>query len=194
MGFCVSKDDKIEYNGKIVVPNDFVYIVLDKPQNIICSKKDYLNRKTIYDIISETKSVFSIGRLDYNSCGLLILTNDGDFANSIMHPSSGIVKTYLVKSFDRVKDDLVEKFKKGVEIAGVVYRAKDIFRLKENVLKIFLNEGKKREIREVYNSFGVRIEELKRVAVGKLELKNLDLKSGEYKYFEKNEIERLIYG
>ncbi len=194
MGFCVNKDDKVEYAGKILTPNDFVYIVLDKPEKVICSRADYSNRKTVYDIVKDSRKIFSIGRLDYDSCGLLILTNDGDFANGIMHPSKGIVKTYRVTSFDSVGEDFIRSFKNGVKIEGISYKALDIVRISENELKIFLNEGKKREIREVYKKFGIKITELKRVAVGKLRLENLGLAPGKYKYFTKEELERFLYG
>lgn len=194
MGFCVNENDKVEYAGKILTQSDFVYIVLNKPEKIICSRKDYLNRKTVYDIVKESRKIFSIGRLDYDSCGLLILTNDGDFANEIMHPSKGIVKTYRVASFDSVSENFIRSFKNGVKIGGINYKALDIERISEKELKIFLNEGKKREIREVYKGFGIKISELKRIAVGKLGLENLGLASGKYKYFNKEELERFLYG
>lgn len=193
MGFTVSSEDKVEYYGEILKPQDFVYIILNKPRSVICSKKDYLNRKTIYDIIKEDHEVFSIGRLDYESCGLIILTNDGDFANSIMHPSNSIVKTYIVKSFDKVKKELIDNFTSGITIDGIEYKAKKIEKIKDDRLKILLNEGKKREIREVYKFFNIKIEELKRLCIGNLNMDKLNLRIGEYRYLNKRELEMLIY-
>jgi 23S rRNA pseudouridine2605 synthase len=195
MGFCVSVNDVVEYNGQIIKPSDKIYLVLNKPPKFVCSREDYLKRQTIYDIIDDDKhSIFSVGRLDFASCGILILTNDGDFANKLAHPSGNIIKTYIVESSDDVPQNLVTDFKKGVVVDDVKYKAYDVKRIGKNVMEILLQEGKKREIREVYKSFNLRIKKLERVSIGYLKLDSLNLGQGEFKYFTLNELEGLIYG
>ncbi|OHD13827.1 MAG: hypothetical protein A2086_07550 [Spirochaetes bacterium GWD1_27_9] len=195
MGFCVSEDDKIEYNGRIIKPIEQLYIVLNKPKNFVCSRKDYLERKTIYDIVDDkTHSIFSVGRLDYNSIGILILTNDGDFANSLCHPSNNIVKYYRVTSKENVSDKLIDNFTKGVVIEGVKYTACNIKKISSKIIEIALQEGKKREIREVYKNYNIEIIELKRIAFGKMRLDELKINLGEYKFFTKEQLKGFIYG
>ncbi len=193
MGLKVNLNDEVKLDDRIIIPDEKVYIVLNKPKNIICTKNDKLNRKTIFDIVKYKKSLFSAGRLDKDSTGLIILTNDGDFANSIIHPSNNIIKEYLVESYSTPKDDLIENFKKGIIFDGISYKAFDIKKTeKKNALKIFLNEGKKREIRVVYNHFLTKIKELKRTAIGGLKLNELKIKEGEYIFLNLEKINDLI--
>ena len=143
MGFCVSVNDIVEYNGQIIKPSDKIYLVLNKPPEFVCSREDYLKRKTIYDIIDDYKhSIFSVGRLDFVSCGILILTNDGDFANKLAHPSGNIIKTYIVESREDVPQNLITDFKKGVVVDDIKYKAYDVKRISKNELEILLQEGK----------------------------------------------------
>lgn len=198
LGTKVNENDIICVDDKEVKPKTKKYIVLNKPPFYICSKKDQWNRKTIFDLIKNNdkdESLFYVGRLDYQSCGLIILTNDGDFGNSIIHPSFNILKGYLVKSVKAPDEDVINKFLAGVTIENVSYKAKKIERMRDNqTLKIFLNEGKKREIRVVYKWFGYDIIELKRVSIGGLKLSDLGLKFGEYRCFDKAELSEVIYG
>ena len=142
MGETVSDNDIVEYNGRVVTPQNLVYMALNKPVGFLCSRGDQFGRRTIYDIVRDKNNLFSIGRLDYNSCGLIILTNDGEFANEIMHPKGEIVKIYEVKSQSRVRDELIKSFGSGILIDGIRYKASLIMRIDENNLKIKLNEGK----------------------------------------------------
>jgi 23S rRNA pseudouridine2605 synthase len=195
MGFCVSDDDVVEYNGKIVKPSKKIYIILNKPPGFVCSRKDYLKRQTIYDIVDDNKnSIFSVGRLDFSSCGIIILTNDGDFANELAHPSGNIIKTYVVESTEIVPDVLIEEFKKGILIEGIKYKALDMKKISGKVCEIFLHEGKKREIREVYKHFNIKIKKLERVAIGKMNLESLKIKQGEFKYYTLDQLKGKIYG
>ncbi len=194
LGYKVSFADKIELDNKKIIPQEKIYIVLNKPKNVICSHNDKINRKTIYDIADINKSLFSLGRLDKDSTGLIILTNDGDFANNVIHPAKSIIKEYHVESYVKPIDILIENFKKGIKIDNILYKAENIKKTEnENVLKIFLNEGKKREIRIVYDYFSIKIKVLKRVAIGGLRLKGLDIKEGEYKIFSYKKIYNLIF-
>lgn len=194
LGYKVGIDDKIELDNKKITPEEKIYLVLNKPKNIICSRNDKINRKTIYDIVDVNKGLFSLGRLDKDSTGLIILTNDGDFANNVIHPSKNILKEYFVESYLKPDDILIENFKKGIKIDNILYKAENIKKTdNEKILKIILNEGKKREIRIVYEHFSIKIKVLRREAIGGLRLKDLDIKEGEYKIFSFNKIYNLIF-
>jgi len=194
MGFIVTPFDKVEFNGKIIKPSNKIYIILNKPKNFVCSRIDLLKRPLIYDIVDdEQNSVFSVGRLDYESSGLIILTNDGDFANELSHPSKGVNKTYLVNSDKMIPDKLVKSFKEGLTINDIQYRAVDVHLLNKNQVKIVLHEGKKREIREVFKYFDVKIIKLERISIGNLNLGGLKINSGEFIYANLKELKELIY-
>ncbi|HQB61225.1 MAG TPA: pseudouridine synthase, partial [Spirochaetota bacterium] len=172
-----------------------VYIVLNKPKNYICSRDAQFNRKSVYDIIREDKKIFTVGRLDYLSEGLIILTNDGDFANGVIHPSKGVKKEYIVESDQKPSANMIKNFINGVNIGDITYKASNIVKTGDsNVLRITLAEGKKREIREVYKFFGLKIKRLLRDKIGKMSLDDLKLSSGEFRYMTKNELEGYIYG
>lgn len=193
LGYKVNINDNIELDDEKIIPEEKVYIVLNKPKNIICTHDDKSNRKTIYDIVNIKQTVFSLGRLDKDSTGLIILTNDGDFANNIIHPAKQIFKEYYVESYFKPKDILIESFKKGIKIDNIFYKAENIKKTdNENILRIFLKEGKKREIRIVYDYFSMKIKELNRAAIGGLKLKDLNIKVGEYKFLNYNKIYNLI--
>jgi 23S rRNA pseudouridine2605 synthase len=193
MGYCVSPEDIVEYKKKIIKPLDKKYLILNKPAGYICSKSDPADRKTVYDIVKD-KSLFYIGRLDYDTSGILIMTNDGDFANSIAHPSNKILKRYLVESYDQMDPILIKSFKKGILIDNIIYKAENIEIISINKLKIDLYEGKKREIRMVYKKFKIKIKSLKRFAIGAMILDELNIKEGKYKSLTLDEIKRKIYG
>jgi 16S rRNA uridine-516 pseudouridylate synthase and related pseudouridylate synthases len=125
------KNDKVLVDGKAVkLETNFTYIMLYKPKNCVCTASDEFDRKTIFDYIDLDKRLFSIGRLDYDSEGLLILTNDGDLAYRLTHPSYEIPKTYLVKVEGEVQESDLARLRKGVEIDGVVTHRSKI-KLKE---------------------------------------------------------------
>lgn len=198
----VYPEDIVELDGKRINILDKVYIVLNKPVNTVCSKKDFSNRKRIYDIVrTNVKNIFSIGRLDYKSSGLLILTNDGEFANSLMHPSNKIIKEYTVKidsnDFIKLKSifkRMSDSFKRGLNIDGVFYKAEDLKLVDKERVKVYLIEGKKREIRVVFKYFNININSLCRTKIGNMSLDDLFLKEGEYRFFTKENLLRLIYG
>ena len=195
LGVKVGDDDIVEYDGKILQRVDKVYIVLNKPKNYICSRDAQFNRKSVYDIIREGKKIFTVGRLDYLSEGLIILTNDGDFANGIIHPSKGVKKEYIVESDKKPPANMIKSFINGVKIGDITYKASNIAKTgNSSILRITLGEGKKREIREVYKFFGLEIKRLLRDKIGKMSLGALKLSSGEFRYMTKNELEGYIYG
>ena len=194
VGYKVKINDIVEVDSEIITPERKVYIALNKPRNTICTHNDKTNRKTIYDIIDYKKKLFSIGRLDKESTGLIILTNDGDFANKVIHPSNNIIKEYYVESYLEPDNKLIEDFKKGIQIDNSLYKAENIKKTdNKNILKIYLKEGKKREIRLVYKYFFIKIKELKRVAIGGLRLDELKIKEGEFINLSYEKIYNLVF-
>ncbi len=191
--FKVDDNDEIALDGKKLKISPKYYVVLNKPAGYLCTHDDKFGRKTIYDLVKIGDArLFSAGRLDYDSSGLIILTNDGDFANRITHPSGNIIKEYLVESFKDVPVKLVKLFLAGVEIDGEIYRAVRINKISGRLLAVFLHEGKKREIREVYKFFKTGIKSLKRVGIGSLKLKDTGILEGEYRRYERESLEDAI--
>jgi 23S rRNA pseudouridine2605 synthase len=191
--FKVSNDDIVTFDGKRLIIADKVYIVLNKPAGYICEHNDKFKRHSVYDLVKlNNVRLFSIGRLDYNSSGLLILTNDGDFANKVMHPSGNIIKVYSVESLESIPEILIKSFKKGILIDNIKYKAVEVTRITSNKLCISLHEGKKREIREVFKHFKINIKSLQRISIGNLSIDNLKIEEGNYKIFSRDELSDLI--
>ena len=177
LGVKVPAGAMVEVDGQLInkqVPR--VYMLMNKPVGYVCSKKDPQGRKTVYELLSEETrraGVNTVGRLDYMSEGLLILTNDGEFAHRIAHPSGGILKKYEVTTKEHIPYNLVDAWKKGVYIKGTRYRIEDYERLADERVRVSLFEGKNREIRRLFASIHVDVVTLKRVAIGSLSLVGL---------------------
>jgi 23S rRNA pseudouridine2605 synthase len=194
LGVKINESDSVEVDGRQINLEKKVYFVLNKPSNILCAHDDTFGRKTVYDIVRRDEKLFTLGRLDYNSTGIIILTNDGEFSESIVHPRNEIIKEYRVESENPPSDKLISSFIKGIVIEGVSYKAHAVEKTgNNNILKIFLKEGKKREIRVVYKYFEIKIESIHRTAIGGLRLDMLGLKSGEYKEMTALELNELIF-
>jgi 23S rRNA pseudouridine2605 synthase len=151
------------------------YLALHKPPRYICSSNDPQNRPLALDLlpVEITERLYSVGRLDFLSSGLILFTNDGNFAAKIGHPSSGIEKEYLVDAVGAIPDTVAEAFARGIDIEGVSYRAKDIERIGRKSLRICLVEGKNREIRRVLSHFHLHPRRLHRIRIGPVLLGNL---------------------
>lgn len=187
--------DYIKVDGKLLVkPEPKVYYAFYKPRKVITSLIDPEGRPTIKDFIKGIKfRVYPVGRLDYDSEGLLLLTNDGELAYQVMHPSSKIEKTYLVKVDGIIDEEKLAKLKKGVKIEGRLARAVNVTLIKKlkanSWIKITLHEGRKRQIRKMLEKVGHPVIRLIRVAIDGVQLG--DLKAGEYRVLTKEEIESL---
>lgn len=191
LAYDVQDDDIIKYNGKIIhLQPKKVYIMLNKPRCYITSLKDEKDRKVVTDLLKNLKvKVFPVGRLDYNTQGLLLLTNDGDWANKIVHPSNHIFKTYEVKLKVVLTGKELNQIRKGIVIDGISYLPAKIEQLPSdeeyNHYNITIMEGKNREIRRIFEFFKVKIYALKRISIGGLQLD--DLQEGKYRYLNENE-------
>ncbi|MFW6383446.1 MAG: pseudouridine synthase, partial [Nanoarchaeota archaeon] len=147
------------------------------------------HNETIMEYIDVKERVFPVGRLDYFTSGLLILTNDGDFANKVMHPSFETVKTYRVRLTQSLEKDDIEKLKKGIELEDGIVMV-DSVNFKENVVDIQLHEGKNRIVRRMFEAMGYKIYSLHRKAIGRLTLNNLE--QGQYTKVSKKAVMKAL--
>lgn len=195
MGFIVDPyNDKILFNDKMVGDvEQKIYIMLYKPKGYITSVKDDLNRKTVLDLIDEKIRVYPVGRLDYDTEGLLLLTNDGEFTYSLTHPKHHIDKTYLVQVKGLPNKEEICQFEEGLVIDGYkTSRASFTIVKKVNknsLVKITIWEGRNRQIRKMCKKIGHPVVALKRINIGSLGLG--DLKVREYRYLTDEEIRSL---
>jgi 23S rRNA pseudouridine2605 synthase len=188
--------DVVKYKGKVLTLNqDKIYLMLNKPLNYLVSSRDDFGRKLVYELLPDFNThLFSIGRLDYNSEGLLLFTNDGDFAQKIIHPRFKLPKLYKVSVKGRILNEQVEKLRNGVMIetgktqpALVFIKQRDE---KKSVLKITIYEGQKRQIRYMMKAVGTEALELKRLQIGNLKLGKLP--SGMWRFLKPNEYMDLV--
>jgi len=191
--------DKIEYLNKIVCYSNQSYVLyaLNKPKGYISTMDDEFGRKKISDLIANKieENVFHIGRLDKDTSGLILLTNNGNFANFLMHPSSKIQKTYLAKVKGSINEEEIKIIENGVELEdGFVTSPSKVFLIRKekniSVLKIVIHEGHKREVREIFKTLNHHTFYLKRLAIGNLDLSVVP-KSGDIKKLNKIEIKSI---
>ena len=185
------KKDKVSYlNKEVNLPNEYVYYKFNKPKGYICSANDEKGRKTIYDIVKVKERVFSVGRLDYNTEGLLILTNDGDFANKLTHPSNHVEKEYIVSIEGQISEGELAVLRAGVIENGIRMPSAKVTLIKfeNNIsrLSVIIDEGQNRQIRRMFDAIGKTIVLLKRVAIGGLKLGGLE--RGKYRILTEKEL------
>lgn len=187
--------DVVKYKGKVVkLQSDKVYIALNKPKGYICSVKDEKDRPTVMKLIKDKNRVYPVGRLDYNTEGLLILTNDGEFANKVMHPNNKISKTYEVTLKSKPKTEELERLRKGVMLEdgitqpAIVDRPKNADGLYKLNITIF--EGRNRQVRRMFEAIGYRVFALKRIKIGELNLGDMELK--ETRYLTENDLKKIF--
>ena len=195
MGLKVSKNNIIEVDNVKISAEEKVYFLLNKPRGVITTSKDEHNRKTVVDLINCDKRIYPVGRLDYDTTGLIILTNDGEFANNIIHPKNKIDKTYVAKINGILSITDVMKLKKGVVIDGVKTAPAKV-KLKRadkknniSFVEITIHEGKNHQIKKMIESVGFEVLKLKREKIAFLTLDGL--KSGDYRTLNPKEVNKL---
>lgn len=197
LGTKVSPDDKIEVDGVPLEKEPPVYYLLYKPRRVISSVKDDKGRKVVTDLLSEDviERVYPIGRLDYDTSGILLLTNDGEFANLLMHPRYEIEKVYVAKIKGIPKKEELGKLRKGVKSDNDVLRAVQYKLLSSDrksntsIVELTLHEGKNRQVRRMFEALGYPVLKLKREKYGFLTLDGLQ--SGEYRPLTPKEVKQL---
>ncbi|MGB0452670.1 MAG: pseudouridine synthase [Bacteriovoracaceae bacterium] len=189
--------DAVCVDGDPIDPrlNEKVYLVFHKPRGVITSVSDPEGRKTVLDFVSNiTSRIYPVGRLDYLSEGLLLMTNDGELAQQISHPSYRVPKVYEVKVFGHVDLSLLKAMKKGVQTEVGKIRPESVRVIKQlpskTWLEIRLMEGKNREIRRLCDAFNITIDKLKRVAIGNLSIQGI--KPGSYDMYSKKQLLKAI--
>ena len=187
--------DIVEYNGSVITKEERkVYIMLNKP-DVITSVKDEKGRKTVIDIVKTEERIFPIGRLDYDSSGLIILTNDGDLYNKIIHPRVELDKKYVAVVKGEVSLDDKEQFENGIDIGGYITAPAKLkmldysHRRDISTIEVCIHEGKNRQIRKMCAALGHDVVSLKRVSVGHIRLGQL--KKGEYRELNAEEMKYL---
>ena len=187
------ENDTIEYDGKIISKEEKkIYIMLNKPEGYICSAKDEKDRKTVLDLVKVKERIYPIGRLDYDSSGLILLTNDGEVYNKIIHPRKEIIKKYIVIVKNKITEKDVKAFKAGIDIGGYVTAPASLKNIsydeEKNIstIEVSIHEGKNRQIRRMCAALNHDVISLKRVSIGDIKLAYL--KKGEYRELSSEEI------
>lgn len=191
--------DKIMVDGKpIRKPNQKLYLLFNKPRGVLTTMDDPHDRPTIAHYLGGVPGrVFPVGRLDWDSEGLVLLTNDGDFANRVMHPREEVTKTYMVKLDGQPRPDQIQKLLRGVSIVGGKVAARSVEKIrrtegsdKYDWYKIVITEGKNRQIRQMFTKIGFDVQKLQRVAIGRLSIGSLQ--RGELVYLNDAALERIF--
>ncbi len=194
LGANVEENDSVSVNGRRVAPKTKnYYIMLHKPKGCVTTVKDDLGRKTVMDFVDIKARLFPVGRLDYDTEGLLILTNDGDVANRLTHPKNNVEKVYVARLSGSLTEAERQTLERGVEIDGrktmpakVKILAKDEHHTR---VEVTITEGRNRQVKKMFESVGKEVEFLKRVAEGELRLGGLQ--RGKYRFLNDREIEYL---
>lgn len=198
LGTKVESDDSISVDGKLLKKDEKkVYYLLYKPRGVISAAKDNKGREVVTDYLKDVpERLYPVGRLDYDTSGLLILTNDGDFANQMMHPRYKVDKTYVAKVEGLITPDSIKKLRNGVVIDGKPTsraRAKIISRdAKKNtsIVSLTIHEGRYHQVKKMFDAVGHKVQKLSRTTYGTLTLDGLT--SGEYREFSHNEVRELL--
>lgn len=196
LGTKVNYEDTITIDGEVInkdIPKE--YYLLNKPRNYICSLNDDKNRKTVISLIDTSTRIYPVGRLDYDTTGLLILTNDGELANILMHPSNNVEKKYIAKIEGILSIEEIKKLNDGIVIDGVKCHPKKIKTRKKDleknteIVEITIVEGRNHIVKRLFGELGHAVIKLKREEYAFLNVK--DLASGEYRTLSIKEVKKL---
>ncbi|MFQ9892071.1 MAG: pseudouridine synthase [Emergencia sp.] len=194
-GYDVVEGDVVEVNGRrIEAEEKKVYILLNKPVGFVTTVSDDRERDTVMDLVRDVDArIFPVGRLDYNTSGMLIMTNDGDFAYKMTHPKHEIPKTYRVRVAGVLSNEKCAKLRNGVDIGGFVTSKAEVEIVKgmprQTVVDITIHEGKNRQVRKMFKAVGNSVQALERIAIGDIHLGRLA--GGHYRKLTREEVEYL---
>ena len=193
LGTKVSSKDEIAVNDKIIEKEAKEYYLLNKPRGVVTTTYDDKNRKTVLDYIDTEARIYPVGRLDYDTTGALLLTNDGEFANILMHPNNQVDKVYLAKLNGIIKGEQINQLKNGVMLDDVLVKATRV-KLKKvdpakntSMVEITIHEGKNHQVKRMFEAVGFLVAKLTRERIGVFQIK--DLKSGEYRKLTPKEVQ-----
>lgn len=199
MGFIVDPEkDVVEIDGNVITAEaKKYYIMLNKPKNYVTTVSDDLDRPTVMQLVGGINArIYPVGRLDFDTTGLLIMTNDGDFANMLMHPKNIVKKAYIARVDRPLLEEQLERLCKGIELDGVMTapaKAENIKNPKKGIeVKIVIHEGRNRQVRRMLEAVGVNVLSLKRISVGPLTLGNLP--EGKWRHLSTAEVNKMKRG
>ena len=195
MGYDVQEGDRVSVNGRPVeAEGNKVYVAVNKPKGYITSMDDDRDRATVAQLVSDIpERLFPVGRLDYNTTGLLLMTNDGDLAYRLTHPKHEVYKTYVALVSGIVSDARLARLRKGVDIGGFVTSPAKVRIIKQNqrstVVEISMRAGKNQQVRKMFKAVGNTVIELERIAIGDVRLGHMQ--QGHYRKLTRREIDYL---
>ena len=195
LGYKVSEGAEIIVNGTKLNKEDKVYYLLNKPRGVVTTTSDEKGRKTVIDLINDNRRIYPVGRLDYDTTGALILTNDGEFANNMMHPKNEIDKVYIAKISGFLTPSDMMSLKNGVVIDGKkTSRAKVKVRktdreTRTSIVELIIHEGRNHQVKNMFGALGYEVLKLKRERIAFLDIKSLN--SGEYRQLNPKEVKQL---
>ena len=195
LGTMVDTSDTIEVEGHVLKKDEKVYFLLNKPRGVVTTTSDDKNRKTVVDLIEVPTRIYPVGRLDYDTTGVLILTNDGELTNGLTHPSSNIDKVYIAKVKGIVSGEDLRKLSNGVLVDGkktskAKAKLKKLDKKKEtSIVELTIHEGRNHQVKKMFEAVGYEVLKLKREKFAFLDVK--DLKPGEYRNLSIKEVKKL---
>ncbi len=198
LGTKVSNSDEIIVDGQVIYHHEKVYYLLNKPIKTVSSRSDDRGRTTVVDLIHESDKIYPVGRLDYYTTGLLVLTNDGELANGLMHPRHQVEKRYRVKFGGEFNEDKLKQLRYGVDIGGYTTKRAKVklisFDKKNKVgrLELIISEGKNQQVRKMIEAIGCRVVTLKRTGYAIFDLDQEALAPGAYRVIKPKEV-KLLY-
>ncbi len=194
-GYEVKPEDKVEVNGSLIASSQKMeYVLINKPLGMVTTVSDDRDRATVMDVVADIDArLFPVGRLDYNTSGALIMTNDGDLAYRLTHPKHEVYKTYRARVSGILSAEKVSRLRKGVDIGGFVTSPARVNIIRgtkhSTIVEISIHEGKNRQVRKMFKAVGNPVQELTRIAIGEIRLGHL--KEGHYRKLNREEIEYL---
>ena len=194
-GYDVQEGDKVYVNGRLISDKQkLVYVLINKPMGMITTASDDKERATVMDIVKDIdEKLFPVGRLDYNTTGALIMTNDGELTYRVTHPKHELEKTYRALVKGVLSDEKARKLARGVDIGGYVTSRAKVKIIKgtrtTTLVEITIHEGKNRQVRKMFKAVGNPVQELERIAIGRIRLGHL--RPGHYRKLTREEIEEL---
>lgn len=197
LGTKVTDKDRIEVDNVLISKEVKEYYLLNKPRGVVTTTKDDKDRKTVVDLIPTSARIYPVGRLDYDTTGVLLLTNDGDFANILMHPASEVEKVYMAKLKGIIKGEHINALKDGIKLDDQIVKPSRVklkkIDTKTNtcMVQITIHEGKNHQVKRMFEAVGFEVLKLKREREAFFDLK--DLQSGEFRKLTPKEVAK-VYG
>ena len=197
LGTKVTDKDRIEVDNVLISKEVKEYYLLNKPRGVVTTTKDDKDRKTVVDLIPTSARIYPVGRLDYDTTGVLLLTNDGDFANILMHPASEVEKVYMAKLKGIIKGEHINTLKDGIKLDDQIVKPSRVKLKKVDtktntcMVQITIHEGKNHQVKRMFEAVGFEVLKLKREREAFFDLK--DLQSGEFRKLTPKEVAK-VYG